>query len=465
MSIFGRIYGAIGHRIDRMFGGVPAEPGTSEAALAQGFKPDATAIEEAPIPISAYSALYVVLAVLIAGITWSILGQVDRIVIAQGKIVTTAPVIVMQPFTTSRIAKLHVKAGDRVKKGQTLVSFDPAFAQADQTSLEQKVRALKAEIDRINAELSGQEFALGAKADNERRTQAQLFAQRVAQFEAEMTVRDSRERQVDAQIDSDNKSIEGLNRQLELAKGVTNIRRQLQEKQLGSTIQLMAAQKEEEDIDLRLKNTASDREKLNQQKAEILAERQSFLDHWHGDLNQRLSDARKEEAQAIEELNKANKLKDFTELTSPVDAVVLELADRSEGSVLREAETLITLVPDDAELNLEADILSRDVGFVTLGDPVRVKLEAYPFQQYGTLDGKLDVLSPDSLPVKEGERTNVVFRGEIHLRETAGSAAGHGIKLRPGLVATAEIKAGQRSIASYILDPVIQTTDESLREP
>jgi HlyD family secretion protein len=461
MSIFSRI----GQRIGKMFGGVPAEPGTSEAALAQGFKPDATAIEEAPIPVSAYSALYVVLAVLVAGITWSIVGTVDRIVIAQGKVVTTAPVIVMQPFTTSRIAKLHVKAGDRVKKGQTLVSFDPDFAQADQTSLEQKVRALTAEIDRINAELAGREFAAAANADNERKTQAQLFAQRTAQFEAEMVVRDSREHQVEAQIDSDDKSIEGLTRQLDLAKGVTDIRRQLQEKQLGSTIQLIAAQKEQEDIDLRLKNTASDKEKLAQQKAEIIAERKSFLDHWHGDLNQRLSDARKEEAAAVEELNKAKKLKDFTELTSPVDAVVLELAERSEGSVLREAETLITLVPDDAELNLEADILSRDVGFVTVGDPVRVKLEAYPFQQYGTLEAKLDVLSPDSLPVKDGEKTNVVFRGEIHLKETAGSAAGHGIKLRPGLVATAEIKAGERSIASYILDPVIQTRDESLREP
>jgi HlyD family secretion protein len=465
MSIFGRIYGAIGNRIDRMFGGVPAEPGTSEAALAQGFKPDATAIEEAPIPVSAYAALYVVLAVLVAGITWSIVGQVDRIVIAQGKVVTTAPVIVMQPFTTSRISKIHVKAGDRVKKGDVLVSFDPGFAQADQTSLEQKVRALKAEIDRIDAELAGKEFTAAANADGERQTQAQLFAKRTAQFEAEMMVRDSREHQVEAQIDADNKSIEGLNRQLELAKGVTEIRRQLQEKQLGSTIQLMAAQKEQEDIDLRLKNTISDLEKLAQQKAEIVAERQSFLDHWHSDLNQRLSDARKEQAAAVEDLNKAKKLTDFTALTAPVDAVVLELAERSEGSVLKEAETLITLVPDDAELNLEADILSRDVGFVAVGDPVRVKLEAYPFQQYGTLEAKLDVLSPDSLPVKDDKRSDVVFRGEIHLNETAGAAAGHGIKLRPGLVATAEIKAGQRSIASYILDPVIQTRDESLREP
>ena len=100
-----------------------------------------------------------------------------------------------------------------------------------------------------------------------------------------------------------------------------------------------------------------------------------------------------------------------------------------------------------------------------VGDAVRVKLEAFPFQQFGTLEGRLDVLSPDSVPVKQGERTNVVFHAEVHLKETAGSVAGLGIRLRPGLVATAEIKAGERSIASYVLDPVVQTFDESLREP
>jgi len=435
-----------------------------DASLVQNFKPDATAIEEAPIPISAYSALYVVLALMITAIAWSVIGTVDRIVVAQGKIVTTAPVIVMQPFTTSRIAKLHVKAGDRVKKGDVLVSFDPSFAQADEASLNQKVRALAAETDRINAELSGQtSFSPGN--DAERRAQAQIFDQRASQFAAEMEVRDSRQRQLEAQIDSDMKSIEGLTRQLELAKRVTGIRRELQSKQLGSMVQLMSAEKDEGDIDLRLKATISDAEKLQQQRGENIAERQSFLDRWRGELNQRIVAARQEQAQAIESLTKAKRLKDFTEMTSPVDAVVLELADRSEGSVLREAETLVTLVPDDAQLNLEADVLSRDVGFVKIGDPVRVKLEAFPFQQFGTLDGRLDVLSPDSIPVKQGERTNVVFHAEVHLKETAGSVAGLGIRLRPGLIATAEIKAGERSIASYILDPVVQTFDESLREP
>jgi HlyD family secretion protein len=437
-----------------------------DAALVHNFRPDAASIEEAPVPISAYSALYVVLALMVSAILWSVFGTVDRIVVAQGRIVTTAPVLVMQPFTTSRILKLNVKAGDRVKKGQSLVTFDPSFAQADQVSLEQKVRTLKAEMDRIQAELSGQKrFDAGADADPERRQQAQIFIQRISQFAAEMNVRDSRQHQIEAQIDANNKSTDGLRRQYEIAHRVADIRRELQAKNAGSLLELMAAERDEVDTDTRLKNTIADNTKLEHQLAEISAERRSYLDQWRGDLNQKLVTARQDQAQAVESLNKARRLKDFTELTAPVDAVVLELADRSEGSVLREAETLVTLVPDDAQLNLEANILSRDVGFVALGDSVRVKLEAFPFQQYGTLDGHLDVLSPDSVPVKEGERTNVVFRAQVHLKETAGRVAGLGIRLRPGLVATAEIKAGQRSIASYILDPIVQTTDESLREP
>src|SRR5712691_8911947 len=87
---------------------------------------------------------------------------------------------------------------------------------------------------------------------------------------------------------SDMKSIDGLKRQLDLAKKVTDIRRELQSKQLGSMIQLMAAEKDEGDFDLRLKSTISDSEKLQQQRAENIAERQSFLDRWRGELNQRL---------------------------------------------------------------------------------------------------------------------------------------------------------------------------------
>ena len=455
-------WSALGLWIDRQFGGPQA--GGQGDALIHDFKPDAASVEEAPIPISAHSALYVVVAALLFAILWSILGTLDRIVVAQGRIVTSVPLIVMQPLTTSRIERVHVRAGEHVARGQTLISFDPAFAEADVSTLEQRLRSLEAEIARLDAELAGAGRFI-ADTGPEWQAQAQIFAQRRSQFAAELAVRDSRQRQVDAQIAADEESIAGLTRQLELARRVAAIRRELQARDAGSMLELMTAEKDEIDFDLRLKNTVASRDRNLHSRAEIAAERQSFLDQWRGGLNERLVAARQEASQARENLNKARRLSDLTELRAPVDAIVLEMAERSEGSVLREAETLITLVPDDARLSIEADILSRDVGFIAVGDPVRVKLEAYPFQQYGTLAGQLETVSPDSVPARENDRNNVVFHAQIQLDETAGDAAGRGIRLRPGLVATAEIKAGERSIISYVLDPVMRIRDEGMREP
>ena len=114
-------------------------------------------------------------------------------------------------------------------------------------------------------------------------------------------------------------------------------------------------------------------------------------------------ETRQKLAEASETLNKANRMQDFTQMTAPVDGTVLTVADRSVGSVLREAETLVTLVPDDADLYIEASVLSRDIGYLKLGDSVRIKLESYPFQQFGTASGVLTVVSPDSQPLKEGD--------------------------------------------------------------
>lgn len=459
-----RVWHALAGLIERLAGGTSAR--ADAGTRAHEFHSDAAAIEEAPVPVSAYTTLYVVLGLLTAAIVWSVVGSVDRIVVARGRVVTTAPVIVMQPFTTSRILKIHVKAGDRVTKGQVLVSFDPAFAAADKSSMEQKVRALAAETARIEAELSGRgRFLAGDASDSETRAQAELFGRRTAQFTAEQSVRDNRQRQIEAQIASNDSAIVGLRRQLELAQRVSEIRTQLRARDAGSTLEVMVAERDEIDLNLRLQNALGDNERLKAQRAELVAERQSFLNQWRGELNQRLVAARQEQAQAVEALNKARRMDEFTEMTASEDAVVLELAERSEGSVLREAETLITLVPVDADLSVEADVLSRDVGFISVNDPVRVKLEAYPFQQYGTLDGTLAVLSPDSVPVRGEDKSNVVFHATVRLTQTVGSLVERGIRLRPGLIATAEIKAGTRSIASYVLDPVVGVLDESMTEP
>ena len=226
-----------------------------------------------------------------------------------------------------------------------LVSFDPAFAQADQASLEQKVRDRSAEIARLEAELSdAPSFAVAASESPERRTQAQIFQQEMATYSAELTQRDSRVAQIDSQIKAGRASIAGLRQQLDIAQKVVAIQERLRDQQAAAPLDVMKAQSSEVDSDLRLKTTLSDDEKLTEQRTEAVAERRSYLDKWRGDHSQRQSCKARQGrlAETSETLSQARRMEDLTEMAAPVDAVVLEIADRSVGSVLQEAETLVT---------------------------------------------------------------------------------------------------------------------------
>jgi HlyD family secretion protein len=435
--------------------------------ISNDFKSDATAIEEAPVPVSAHAALYVFLTLLVVAVIWSVVGQVDRIVVAQGKIATRDPMLVMQPFTTSRIVSINVQAGDHVVKGQVLARFDPVFAEADVASQEQKVASLTAESERLEAQLSGRPFVVHEGDGVERATQAQIYTQEASNYASQTGQRESQLNQIDSQIRADRDVLPGIQTQVGVAGQVMSMQNRLVQQQAAATLDVLRAQSSLIDTNNRLRNTQGDIQKLSGQRGEVEHERAAFVDKWRSDHNQQLVEARQKLAEASETLNKAHRMRDFTQFTAPVDGTVQEVADRSIGSVLKEAETLLTLVPDNAALYVEAMVPSRDVSYLNVGDTVRVKLETYPFQRYGTANGILTEISPDSIARKEGEseKSSLVYRVQVRLTDAKAALAARGIRLKPGLVASAEIKTGRRTIARYILDPVLKFTDESLREP
>ncbi|HEX2760064.1 MAG TPA: HlyD family type I secretion periplasmic adaptor subunit, partial [Rhizomicrobium sp.] len=352
--------------------------------LANGFKPDALAIEERRVPFGAHAALYLALALLGIAVVWAFIGKLDRIVIGQGKIATRTPLSVMQPFTTSRIVSIDVQAGDHVTKGQVLARFDPAFAQADVAALQKKVASLAAQAERLEAQLSGRAFAAGANADPERLTQAQIFAQEMSDYQAEINQRGSRQAQIESELQANQAVLPGIREQVGVANQVMAMQQRLQQQQAAATLEVLRAQSSQIDSAAKLRNTQGEIQRLSNQRLESQHERQAFLDKWHSDHTRQLVDTRRELTEATETLNKASRMREFTDITAPADGTVLEVADRSVGSVLREAETLVTLVPDGADLYVEAMVASRDVSYLKLGDLVRVKLESYPFQRYGT---------------------------------------------------------------------------------
>ena len=157
-------------------------------------------------------------------------------------------------------------------------------------------------------------------------------------------------------------------------------------------------------------------------------------------------------------------------LTAPADAVVLDLAHRSIGSVVREAEPIVTLVPLDVPLEAEVTINARDIGRVEVAKEARLKFDAYPFQKFGTASGKIRTISRDAFtPEQQAETAGAAalpfFKARVLLGNTRLGGSGEPVRLLPGMAVTAEIKVGRRTVMSYFLYPVMRGLEDSIREP
>lgn len=438
------------------------------AGFAVDYLPDGEAIEHTPMHWLARSTLYVLAVLLAAGVLWAGLSQIDRVVTAGGRLVTTAPLVMAQPLETAVIRSIDVAVGDLVRAGDRLATLDPTFAAADLADLAARLLSLEGHIDRLRAELDGSPFDPGSQDPNAA-MQASILERRRAEYRARLSALEERAAQLDAGIATSRQAQAGLAERLTVIEEVESIRRQLHEKQTGSRLTFLEARNER----LRMRDelaSLKDRERETSHELKgVQADRAAFIDEWRRKTAEELIEQRRQRATLVEQITKAERRRSLVTLTAPVDAVVLEVAKRSVGSVVKEAEALVTLVPSAVPLEFEVEIPSRDIGLVRVGDPVRVKLDAFPFQRHGTLTGEVRTISADAFQreAKDGAKAGgeAVFRARVRMVSTTLEGVPEGTRLSPGMVATAEIRIGTRSVLSYFLYPVIRALDESIREP
>jgi HlyD family secretion protein len=169
----------------------------------------------------------------------------------------------------------------------------------------------------------------------------------------------------------------------------------------------------------------------------------------------------------IEQLSKTDKRRSLVTLTAPIDAVVLEIAKLSPGSIIKEAETFFTLVPLNVSLEAEAHVDAMDVGYLKLGQSVHVKLDAFPFQKHGMLDAKVATISEDAFKRENAAKSggDSYYLVRLQLQGTDLKNMKEGTRLLPGMTVNAEIVVGQRTILSYLAWPLTKGISESIREP
>jgi len=374
--------------------------------------------------------------------------RVDIVVSGTGRLAADAPTIVLQPMQLSLIREIKVKPGDAVRKGDVLATLDPTFAQADRTSLTVQRDALAAKRARIESELNGTPFADGNALETT------LFRQRRSQYTARIAEFDGKIASKQADIAAAEQNRDSLGRQLAVAREVESMRESLYRGQTGSKLNYLESQAARMRSERDLRSAETQLSDARQAERSLRADRQEFADSWRRDLLETLVKVRADAASVDESLVKATRLTDLVALTAPEDGVVLDVAKRSVGSVLHEAEPLVTLVPAGTKLIADIAIGSADVGYARAGDTAVVKIDAYPYQRFGMVAGRLRSVGEDSF---NGGDTHY-HRGQVSLEPST-------LRLIPGMTVTAEIKVGTRSVISYFLYPITRALSESIREP
>jgi HlyD family secretion protein len=244
----------------------------------------------------------------------------------------------------------------------------------------------------------------------------------------------------------------------------------------GSRLNLLQSRLDRLSLSDQLGEKKNQEKELEAQLASAREQREKYINNWVREAGERLTTLQQQIATERQKLTTAERRRSLVVLRAPADGVVLELGQRSIGSVAKEAEPLVTLVPRSNRIEAEVDVDSADVARLRVGDTVRVKLDALPFQRHGTLTGRLRVITENSFQqdknAPQGPQTGkdpdgkpAFFRARVALGPVTLQDVPPDFRLIPGMTTTAEMLVGRRTIISYLLDPVIRVFDESLREP
>jgi len=433
--------------------------------------------EEAP-PRLMWSMHYIIIAMFFIMLSAAWLTRVDVVVVAGGGLTTEKPPMIAASIDRGIIRELRVHPGDTVHKGQVLAVLDPTFANADMATLNDQKQGLLAQTRRLQAELSDTPWELGGNPSKDDQIQYSLFEQRRNYYKSRLRVFDEDIQRLVANVKTAEVDRTTLAKQLGYAQELEQMRGALLQSQNGSKLNYLDAQSQRVQIERQYQDAESHGQEMQHALQSKQAERQNFIDDWRRQLLENVASVGGETDKVTQALSKASLINDLVVVTAAGDGVVLDVAKRSVGSIIREAEPLVTIIPSDAPLVADIVINSSDVGHIHAGDDVVLKVDAFPYQLHGALKGRLMYVSEESYLMSEagGEAqgagasrpaggSGAVHRGRVEIVGGELQNMPEGSHLIPGMTVSAEIKVGSRNVLAFFANPLTRGFSESLREP
>ena len=431
--------------------------------LAVEFLPAVLEIQETPPSPLGRKLVYLIITLFLVAITWATFGQIDIITVAQGKIIPGDYSKVIQPLEAGVVSAIHVRDGQYVTKGDVLLELDPSSPAADEGRLNNERTSAMVSACRLRALLDGKDrFTApeGAAADIVELQQELLRDQRA---EVENKLQSAR-LQIDqrrATLNVTESNIKRLERTLPLISQRVKALKSLLEKDYVSKSDYLAL--EEERVNQQQELAMERFKRIEQQAAleDALRQPESIVAEYRSGWQSELSKIETDIKSLAKEEAKAGVRTSQQTLTAPIDGVVQQLSVHTIGGVVTPAQQLMVIAPKEGQLEIEAWIENKDIGFVKEGQSAEIKMEAFPFTKYGVIDGKLLHVSHDAVPL---DKVGYVYSARVDMEQTSIDVGDKQIRLSPGMNVAVEVRTGQRRVIEYFLSPILRGFNETARE-
>ncbi|HKR16883.1 MAG TPA: HlyD family type I secretion periplasmic adaptor subunit [Novosphingobium sp.] len=433
------------------------------------FLPAALEVIETPVSPTGRLTTWILLAGLVVTILWLVLGRVDVVSSAPGKLMPAGSVKIVQSAGSGVIRSILVHDGDHVRKGQLLIELDTTLATAELQQAEKALLSIELDVARNRAiadALSGRggapHFVAPAGTPPEiAETQRRLVDAQVGEVLANVGGLEAARRSALSEADAASATRAKLDETIPILDHELAAMQRLDENGYAPGLRLLELQRQR-------RSEAGDRDVAVAQHARGLSEAGKMSQQIGQTREQArriaLADLAKAESEVVlrrEDVIKARRRTGLQRLYAAEDGTVQQLAVHTIGGVVEPARTLMVIVPARGGIELEAHVLNKDAGFVREGQDAVVKLDAFPFTRYGTIPAKVVSLSRDAVP---DPKLGPTYVARVRLSRASLIVDGKPVALGSGLNAVADIRTGSRRIISWLLSPVQTTVAQAARE-
>ena len=432
------------------------------------FANDPAGAIEAGGASTGWRVLLTIAALIAVGIFWADRAEVEQVTTGQGKVIPSSQVQTVESLEPGIVADILIKAGDRVTLGQELIRIDDTGAASKLGELSERQAALTAERNRLRAELAGEtSYEMTDVSDAKFK---QFYLDQLAVFEAnrlqldeQASIRRQQLVQKEQSLAEAIASAQKTEELLELARKEEQLIRRLFERKAIPEIDFLRVQKESTQLagDLVIWKATKARlaAEVEEARALIGTEEVKFRAQATG----RLSKVNADLAVVEQTLKAASDTVRRAVLRSPVNGIVNKVNVTAINEVVRAGDSVVEIVPVDDTLLVETQIRPEDIAFIRAGLKATIRISAFDYTRYGTMEGIVQRIGADTITNENRETFyQVVVSTE---KDEAGSGGARRLDIIPGMIATVDIATGNRTVLEYLLKPILVMRDRALRDP